>query len=166
MEKQGDPTTIQRGETRLRDLGHWAVHLRLGQVTLGSMVLVAKDPASTVASLPLEAFCELKQVVGEVEATLASLFSCDRINYLALMMVDPRVHLHVIPRYAAPRAFGGATFLDPTWPGPPEMMSAHPVSEARFQELRAHLRSHWRVLGPEPDPTREGPAPVPPAFPV
>ena len=33
-------------------------------------------------------------------------------NYLMLMMVDPHVHFHVIPRYAAPQRFEDVDFPD------------------------------------------------------
>jgi len=36
-----------------------------------------------------------------------------------LMMVDPDVHFHVLPRYENPREFGGRTHNDRFWPKPP-----------------------------------------------
>ena len=38
-------------------------------------------------------------------------FDHQKINYLALMMVDPHVHFHVIPRYSGSRELEGATFV-------------------------------------------------------
>ena len=41
-----------------------------------------------------------------------------------LMMVDPHVHFHIIPRYAGERSSTAATFADTGWPGPPDLKSA------------------------------------------
>ena len=133
----------QAGDTLVRGYQHWAVHLRRGQVTLGSLVLACLDPAPTMASLPPEAFLELKQVMTEVEATLSSLFRYDKINYLVLMMVDPQVHFHVIPRYGSPRSFGGVPFLDPDWPMPADTLRVQPTTAALLEQLRDHLRQRW-----------------------
>ncbi len=40
-----------------------------------------------------------------------------------LMMVDPHVHFHVIPRYDGDRAWDGVEFADAGWPGPPDLKS-------------------------------------------
>ena len=48
-------------------------------------------------------------------------FACDKLNYLMLMMVDPDVHFHVLPRYAVEREFGGVRFTDPGWPKVPNL---------------------------------------------
>ena len=37
-------------------------------------------------------------------------------NYAFLQNLDRHVHLHVIPRYAAPREFEGERFEDRAWP--------------------------------------------------
>ena len=50
---------------------------------------------------------------------LADFCSYERINYLMLMMVDPNVHFHVIPRYSEARQWDGVEFPDAGWPGPP-----------------------------------------------
>ena len=134
---------LRQGDTMIRDYRHWAVHLRSRQVTLGSLVLTCKDAAPTMASVTLEAFHELKQVIGETEATLSCLFSYDKVNYLVLMMVDPHVHFHVIPRYGSPRNFGGMAFLDSSWPNPPDTLLIHQTSGDLLEQLRDHFRSHW-----------------------
>jgi diadenosine tetraphosphate (Ap4A) HIT family hydrolase len=41
-----------------------------------------------------------------------------KINYLMLMMVDPHVHFHVLPRYEGDRSHGGIEVVDAGWPGP------------------------------------------------
>ena len=58
---------------------------------------------------------------------------------MALMMVDPQVHFHVLPRYAEPQAFDGTTFADPGWPALPDMKFANPNSPETAQRLQKAL---------------------------
>lgn len=130
-------------DSTIRDLRHWCVLLRPAQATLGALVLVARAPATAFADLPAEAFAELQTAIRGIETMLASTPGYDRINYLMLMMVDPEVHFHVLPRHAAPRDFAGATFTDPGWPGPPVLGHANPCNDAVRAALLAHLRANW-----------------------
>ena len=50
------------------------------------------------------------EVCRLLESTLRAQLGMDKINYLALMMVDPAVHFHAIPRYASPVAIGGRSW--------------------------------------------------------
>jgi diadenosine tetraphosphate (Ap4A) HIT family hydrolase len=47
---------------------------------------------------------------------LRSAFAPDHFNYAFLQNQDRHVHLHVIPRYAAPREVSGVVFDDPDYP--------------------------------------------------
>lgn len=137
------PGAFSDVDTLVRNYRHWTIHLRRRQVTLGSLVLACKDSAPSMASLTIQAFQELKQVMGETEATLAALFRYDKINYLVLMMVDPQVHFHVIPRYCAPRTFAGVEFTDGHWPMPPDTLVIHETTDQILDRLRDHIRDHW-----------------------
>lgn len=137
MKKFGYP------ETLLEEYEHWAVVLRPAQVTLGSLVLVCKEEATAFASLSRHAFEELQTVIRAIESTLGARFTYDRINYLMLMMVDPDVHLHVIPRYQNPVEFMSFTFTDATWPGPPDITHKLAVPAAVFEALKAELAECW-----------------------
>jgi len=68
----------------------------------------------------------------------------ERINYLMLMMVDPNVHFHVIPRYSEPRHWEGLEFPDAGWPGPPQLSSAVALTSRQIVELTAKLSSTFR----------------------
>src|SRR5262245_23172745 len=118
MVKFGYPNSL------VRDYDHWVILLRPGQVTLGSLVLAAKSDATAFGSLPQGAHAELARITAEIEATRKAEIDYERINYLMLMMVDPHVHFHVIPRYAGMRTFGEVTIEDAGWPGPPVLKSA------------------------------------------
>src|SRR5687768_12636654 len=105
----------------VRDYQHWAVLLRPAQVTVGSLVLAAKSDATAFGQLPPGAHAELATVTKDVEATLLAQVGYDKINYLMLMMVDPHVHFHIIPRYPGSRALEGLTLSDKGWPGQPDL---------------------------------------------
>ncbi|RVQ69024.1 HIT family protein [Croceicoccus ponticola] len=115
IRKFGYPATL------LREYEHWVILLRPAQPTLGSMVLAAKSDATEFHALPDAAFAELKQVVTAIETAMTSFVGYAKINYLMLMMVDPHVHYHVIPRYEGSRTFDGVEFEDAGWPGIPAL---------------------------------------------
>jgi diadenosine tetraphosphate (Ap4A) HIT family hydrolase len=127
----------------LAEWAHWAVLLRPAQVTLGSLVLVCRDPAQRFGQISSEAAAELREVVAAVEAALGSALRFDRINYLMLMMVDPDVHFHVIPRYASARSYAGHEFGDAAWPGPPDVTRGQPLPEAVQARLADDLRARF-----------------------
>ena len=60
-----------------------------------------------------------------------------------LMMVDPDVHFHVIPRYGEMRDFDGVTFVDRGWPAQPDLGAPHDLDDGRFARLAAHVAGHW-----------------------
>jgi diadenosine tetraphosphate (Ap4A) HIT family hydrolase len=136
-----NPTIVKFGypATLLRELEHWVILLRPAQVTLGSLVLAAKSEATAYGALPRAAFAEQADAVALVERALAEFTCYERINYLMLMMVDPNVHFHVIPRYSEPRSWNGVEFPDAGWPGPPQLGGAIQLSEAQIDALAGEL---------------------------
>jgi diadenosine tetraphosphate (Ap4A) HIT family hydrolase len=138
IEKFGYPATL------LREFEHWLVLLRPAQVTLGSLVLAAKSDATAYRDLPRDAFAEQADVVKAVETALSGFCQYERINYLMLMMVDPNVHFHVIPRYSASRAWRGIEFPDAGWPGPPQLGKMVALTSAQIDELAQQLSSTLR----------------------
>ncbi|MEO6582601.1 MAG: HIT family protein [Sphingomicrobium sp.] len=132
--KFGYPATL------VREFAHWLVLVRPGQVTLGSLVLAAKSDATAFGDLTQEAFSELAGVIAAIETGLKALCGYERINYLMLMMVDPHVHCHVIPRYSGSRDWGGVVLTDHGWPGPPDLKSAADLSPSQINALRDELQ--------------------------
>ena len=116
--KFGYPATL------IAEFDHWVVLLRAAQPTLGSLILAAKNDATAFGDLPAEAHAELKTVTATIEAALTKAVDYAKINYLMLMMVDPHVHFHVIPRYEGERSGGGLTVPDAGWPGQPDLGAA------------------------------------------
>jgi diadenosine tetraphosphate (Ap4A) HIT family hydrolase len=137
MNKFGFPNTC------VKEFHHWVVVLRPKQVTLGSLVLICREDATAFSQISPEAFAELPTVLREMEASLSRAFAYNKINYLMLMMVDPEVHFHVIPRYAAPQRFFQQQFLDQGWPGPPVLKNPNDVTPEMATEIMAHLQKFW-----------------------
>jgi diadenosine tetraphosphate (Ap4A) HIT family hydrolase len=123
-------------ETVVAESAQWALLVRPAQVTLGSLVLCAKSEALAYGDLPAEAFGEQREMVALAERLLREFVAYDRINYLMLMMVDPHVHFHVLPRYEGTRAYGGSDFPDSGWPGVPNLKDAQPVPPSLVADLR------------------------------
>lgn len=131
-------------DTLIAEYDHWAVLLRPSQVTLGALVPVAKGPATAFSSLSAPAFAELEKVTKAIEDALTTTVSYDKINYLMLMMVDPHVHFHVLPRYDGVRSFAGTDFPDLGWPAPPRLDKAPDLADPAA--LRDHIKGVWPGL--------------------
>ena len=115
--------------TLIREYPDWVVLLRPRQATLGALVVACKDDVLRLSDVPLDAFAALKQVAVDVETTLRAEFDCQRINYLMLMMVDPNVHFHVIPRYEGAKSHAGIEIADTGWPSMPEpVLNCHSLA--------------------------------------
>ena len=129
--------------TLIADYAHWVVLLRPAQPTLGSLVLAAKSEATGFADLPPQAFAELGVAVAAIEARLATAVRYAKINYLMLMMVDPNVHFHVIPRYEGSREGAGLAVADKGWPKIPALGEAVELDEGQIAALAAWLKEGW-----------------------
>ncbi len=123
---------------------HWVVLARPKQITLGSLVLACRDDVTAFADISAGAFAELGAVIGDVEANLRRIVDYEKINYLMLMMVDPNVHFHVIPRYAGSRSHEGIDYPDTSWPGPPDLRTGPELTPDGLAAVVDHLRTAWR----------------------
>lgn len=138
IRKFGYPSTL------VAELEHWVILLRPAQVTLGSLVLAAKSDATAFSQIPVEAFTEQADAVRRIEQILAGFCAYERINYLMLMMVDPNVHFHVIPRYSEPRQWNGLEFADAGWPGVPQLGTARELTDGEKSQLTSELAERFR----------------------
>ena len=130
-------------ETLVRDYAHWSLLLRPQQATLGALVLVNKEPARAFGDLSAASFAELASATRELETALREAFAYDKINYLMLMMVDPDVHFHVLPRYRQPKPFADLGFEDPGWPGPPRLDLVTETTSTVNARIIAALQNNW-----------------------
>lgn len=131
-------------DTLIYEYDHWLVLLREQQVTLGSLVMCTKTDATEFSGLPEEAYTEMGIVTRDIERVLARLFKYEKINYLMLMMVDPHVHFHVLPRYSGTRSVCGLTIKDEGWPGAPQLNKALAINEDTRDKLRNYICNVWK----------------------
>ena len=129
--------------TLIKEYTHWCVLLRPVQVTLGSLVLACKDPAQRFSAITADAFAEQATVVADIERVLGEFMQFEKMNYMMLMMVDPDVHYHVLPRYEGSRSHGGSEFLDAGWPALPRLDAPTETSADFNAALVSTLRDLW-----------------------
>lgn len=132
-------------DTLIGETAHWVILLRPAQVTLGSLIVAAKSDATAFGALPAKFHADLAEVTRRVEAMLAQAVGYQRINWLMLMMLDPHVHFHVIPRYEGARDHGGLTLSDAGWPGPPDLKSALALGDEQRDGLVSWLTGLWQL---------------------
>ncbi|MBB3980594.1 diadenosine tetraphosphate (Ap4A) HIT family hydrolase [Sphingobium fontiphilum] len=135
--KFGYPATL------VAEFDHWVVLLRPAQPTLGALVLAAKSHATAFGDLPSEAHAELKAATSAIEAALTKAVGHAKINYLMLMMVDPHVHFHVLPRYEGARTAAGLTVTDAGWPGQPDLGQAVKLDTGQVEAMTGWLRPYF-----------------------
>jgi diadenosine tetraphosphate (Ap4A) HIT family hydrolase len=105
---------------------------------------VCTDPARAFSQISVRAFEELAQVTADLDAALTRCFQPDKLNYLMLMMVDPDVHFHVLPRYESAREFAGRAHHDRFWPKPVDLTQPVEPNSALSNAVRDALRAAWR----------------------
>jgi diadenosine tetraphosphate (Ap4A) HIT family hydrolase len=137
MRKFGAPDTV------IHQFQYWSILLRPAQATLGALVLAAHEPARAFSELSQASFTELHQITKQMESALTKAFAYDKLNYLMLMMVDPDVHFHVIPRYAQAKQFNKLEFIDHGWPGPPSLGQSNDTDTATNRLIMKHISSCW-----------------------
>ena len=137
IEKFGHPATL------IAEYEHWVVLLRPAQPTLGALVLAAKSDATAFGDLPAAAHAELKLATAAIETALTQAVGYAKINYLMLMMVDPHVHFHVLPRYEGERSGAGLTVADAGWPAQPDLGAAVKLDDAQVAALTDWLKPYF-----------------------
>lgn len=105
----------------LKSQNSWLISLRTEQITLGSLVLTLNRKCEVLSQLSKQEGEELANCFNIIEEMYQKTFQPDKVNYLALMMVDHQVHFHVIPRYSTVVEFNEKKFEDHDWPGPPNL---------------------------------------------
>jgi len=130
-------------DTKVGETAAWLALVRQKQPTFGSLVLVCKEEAKAFSDISAAAFADLQVAVTAVEALLRKTVGYQKINYLMLMMVDPDVHFHVIPRYDGERSYEGQAFPDAGWPGPPALAQAVDLGPEGAAKLAQALGRDW-----------------------
>lgn len=130
-------------QTLIKEYDHWCVLLRPQQPTLGSLVLVCKEEETAFSQISQNAFSELKVVTRELETSLTAFRPFEKINYLMLMMVDPNVHFHVLPRYSTVQTFDGYEFPDKGWPAAPDLSANINLDNGLMSPLLSEIKKVW-----------------------
>lgn len=137
IRKFGYPATL------IAEYEHWVVLLRPAQPTLGSLIVAARSEATIFPDLPPAAFAELATVTADLERVVRKAVDPAKINYLMLMMVDPHVHFHVIPRYEGTRSLGDIAIPDAGWPAVPALGEARALDARETTTLVDWLKQDW-----------------------
>jgi len=130
----------------LEEYEHWYLLLRPEQVTIGSLILISKLGETRFSEIKSPAFNELQKIIKEIEQTLQSSFSYQKINYLMLMMEDPEVHYHVIPRYSEDKSFNNFIFKDNGWKGMPDFKNYNHAPKEVLVHLHEYLKKEFLKL--------------------
>lgn len=128
---------------------HWHLLLCPKQPTLGSLVLICKENISHYAEISIEALNEQKLIINEIEAILKHRFNYCKMNYQTLMMQDPQVHFHIIPRYENSTTFCNQQYSDATWPSAPDLNIGIQLPDMYHKELLELLTVDFLNYSPE-----------------
>jgi diadenosine tetraphosphate (Ap4A) HIT family hydrolase len=108
-------------EFKIYESKFWVWSLRPVHNTLGAGILSLRRYAENFSDLSEEEGADLVKIVKVIEKALKVNYSYDRINYLMLMMIDPHLHYHVLPRYNSEQKFDNQKFEDNGWPKLPQL---------------------------------------------
>ena len=116
---------------------HWRLSLRPNQSTLGSSILSLNRFCENFSGISSAESSDLREIISYTESQLKRSFDFDKINYLMLMMVDPHLHFHVIPRYSKPIEFLDHEWNDENWPTPPDLGGREVTESEAFSIIQA-----------------------------
>jgi diadenosine tetraphosphate (Ap4A) HIT family hydrolase len=128
----------------IKEYEHWYLLLRYEQPTLGSLILITKHNETSYSEMEENSFTEFSRIIKDIEPTLRSHFNCSKFNYLMLMMVDPEVHYHIIPRYSKNILFEGKLFKDFGWPYAPSFSQINKIDSSLEKKLLEELISCFK----------------------
>lgn len=119
---------------------HWIMSVRPEQLTLGSMVVSSREGLLHFQDLGPEHGADLTYSLGLAEKLARKNLGAVRINVICLMMVDPVVHFHIIPRYQEVIERFGTVWEDKDWPGPPVFRKAETSREVQNALVKELLK--------------------------
>lgn len=121
---------------------NWTWSVRPTHCTLGAGILSLNRECTSFGSVTHDEATELADITREIEQRLKAAFNPQKMNYIMLMMVDPQLHFHVIPRYDQSRTFGGHNWSDNGWPALPALAEGSEWSGSDvLQEIKLKLKT-------------------------
>ena len=127
-------------EPILLESPHWRLVLNYNQSLLDKCFLVLRRHAEDITALAAEEWADLHRQTIRVAAAIDAAFRPDRYNYAFLQNQDRHVHLHVLPRYAAPPSVGDHAFPDSGFPGHYTATDRVVVDPGTLDRIAAALR--------------------------
>lgn len=140
MEKFNEKFRIN--ELNIKQIGNWVISLRPAQVTIGSLILSLNRKCPHFGQLSEKEGHDLSLAFKFIEAMFQNTYKPNKINYLALMMVDEQVHFHVIPRFNAAIEFNGKKFKDKDWPNPPGLSNTLELTDSELLSIKERLKTY------------------------
>jgi diadenosine tetraphosphate (Ap4A) HIT family hydrolase len=111
-------------DTDIPDIGsfqYWSVSVATEQNYLGKCIIALRRHEEDFLALRAEEREEMWEAARAARDAVARCFAPDHFNYQILGNSVRHIHMHLTPRYTAPREFAGVTFTDEhwgTWPFP------------------------------------------------
>jgi diadenosine tetraphosphate (Ap4A) HIT family hydrolase len=125
----------------IKSFNSWNWILRPNQTSFASTILYHKSNKKRLSDITEQDFNEFKLVVNFIEKIYSNKTSYFQLNYLALMMVDPIVHFHIIPRYSKSIFFQDLEFKDYSFPKPPDLSLYNNVTDSVKKKIIKYLKS-------------------------
>ena len=127
----------------LKEYNHWVLEVSYRQHTPGCYIIFAKRPIEKISDLETQEIDELKDVMGEIEATLSKINTLKpgRFNYWQMGNELHHLHFHGIPRYENPRTFAEKEWVDQTWGSVP-IWSKDDVGYDLVVKVRDAIKPH------------------------
>lgn len=124
---------------RIGEIGNWIISLRPEQLTLGALILSLNRPCISLGDLTIDESKDLGKAFKLIDSLFSQSFKPDKINYLALMMVDNQVHFHVLPRYREAIKLNGSVYIDKCWPVAHNLKFSLDITNKKLLELHKKL---------------------------
>ena len=135
-------TNFEYDKYLIKDYKNWILLLNKNQFTFGSLVLICKDDVISFSDITLSSYNEMKHIIEDIESKLKLVIPYEKLNYLMLMMVDPNVHFHILPRYSK-LIYKEKEYTDFGWPGKPNLDKKVEIEKNTMNDLISDLASKF-----------------------
>lgn len=127
-------------ELMIAQVGAWNISLRPKQPTIGSLILSLSRECESFSELTELEAIDLGKAFKLIEEMLRNTFNPQKINYLALMMVDNQVHYHVLPRYENSVNIKDKEYKDLCWPVAHDLRPLENITDHELEFIKKYLK--------------------------
>ncbi|MFW5991418.1 MAG: HIT family protein [Candidatus Nanoarchaeia archaeon] len=128
---------------KLKEYNYWNLVLAESQHLIGWSIAKLKRDINFFEDLTDEELLELKQVIKDVKQALNKTFKPDWFNVMQCGNMQPKLHVHLVPRYKEKRNFEGRDFVDNNFGGLVENKWV-PEDNAFLEKLGCYISSYLR----------------------